>query len=417
VTIHNEGDRTIPDLRVIDSVPGDVAVVGDSPGACVALRPDERVTVAYDVLPPRGTHDFGDVVVRGRSLAGTVVGTATLSPSGATSITCETLLDEVPLREQTTQFVGRRPTATGGAGVEFHSVREYRRGDPLSHVDWRRLARDGDLATVSYREERAASVVFVVDDRPAAAVQPPAGGPSATDLAVYAASRGLVALTDAGHRVGVTTIDSDGEWVSPGRGPETETAAAALLSAVRADESDDDPLAGMAKTARSVLATDGAGRSAGGHGDRRAATDGAPTETSGADTGGEDSREEPDATDATSGHQSVGSADGRALAVRLANRLPANAQVVICSSLVDDVPVAAAESLLASGHEVTVLSPAVAARAAAASPGQSVAALSRATRLTALGRLGVPAIDWDAETPLQVALGGVLDAQFRGWTE
>jgi uncharacterized repeat protein (TIGR01451 family) len=374
LTVRNNGDRPIPDLRLIDTVPGDVAVVDGSPSAGVALRADETATVEYEVLPPRGTHEFGDVTVRGRSLAGTVVGTTRLEPTGTATITCDTLLDEFPLGDRTTPFPGQHSTDTGGEGIEFHSVREYRRGDPRSQIDWRRLARTGELATITYREERAAAVVFVIDARPSVAFQPPQGGPSTTDYAVYAAAQGFVALTDEGHQVGVTTLapTEARNWVPPGRGETTEAAATDLFDRLQDDqdgESGDDSAAGA-----------GGGRG-------------------------------PVAADGGDG----GEADGEALGLDLIERLPSHAQVVFCTPLADDTPIPVVETLLANHHDVTVLSPNVTVSGTDPTPGQAVMDLSRRTRLTDLQRLGVPTVDWDPETPLQVALAEIVEGRTGGW--
>jgi len=71
----------------------------------------------------------------------------------------------------TTKYHGRVPTDVGGAGVEFHATREYRRGDPVKRIDWNRRARTGELATLELREERAATVVLLIDAREAYGVR------------------------------------------------------------------------------------------------------------------------------------------------------------------------------------------------------------------------------------------------------
>jgi len=397
LTVENTGDAPIPDLRVVDATPADVPVVEGAPRACTALRPGEAVTVEYDLLPPRGTHEFGAVTVRGRSLAGTVVGTTTVEPSGATELVCDTLLDEFPLQDETTQYAGKRVTDRGGRGVAFHSVREYRRGDSLSRIDWHRLAGGGDLATINYREERAASVVFVVDARPEADVSPPRGGPTATDLSVYAAAQGLVTLTGEGHEVGVTPlVPSAGERpVPPGRGETTRRRAEALLDSLGRDD---------VPTTR--------------------AASGPVTGTDDADAAGDDGDESgggavagPDAvaTDGA-GAADAPAVDGAAIGLRLAERLPADAQVVLCTPLLDDVPVDAIEQLRAHDHAVSLLSPTVTRPVdGSPTPGQAVLDLARRTRLQECTVLGVPTADWSPADPLGIALSNVLDAHHRRW--
>jgi len=381
LTVENTGDEPIPDLRIVDDTPPDAPVVDGAPRACTALRPGEYVELEYDLLPPRGTHEFGAVTVRGRSLAGTVVGTTTKSPTGATEVVCDTLLDEFPLQDETIQYAGKHPTDTGGRGVAFHSVREYRRGDSLSRIDWHRLASTGDLATINYREERAAAVVFVIDARADAAICPPRGGPTATDLSVYAAARGLVTLTDEGHQVGVTPLVPDrGEYVPPGRGETTRSRVEDRLDALGRDE---PPAAGP---------TDDGGT------DDAAA--GGATDTVAADGAG------PDAS----------AVDGAAVGLRLAERLPADAQVVLCTPLLDDVPLAVAEQLRARHYGVTLLSPNVTRPVdGTPTPGQATADLSRRSRLTECTALGVPVTDWSPTDPLGIALADVLAAADGRW--
>ncbi|WP_331714211.1 DUF58 domain-containing protein, partial [Halobacterium sp. CBA1126] len=170
LSVTNDGGF-LPDLRVVDGVPAGVEVVDGSPRLATALREGKTATLRYTVEAHRGEHDFESVHVRARDLSGARETEGTV-PASSTVASVPALpeLASFPLREQTVRRVGRVPTSQGGSGVEFHATREYRPGDPLSHVDWHRLARTGDLSTVEYREERAATVVAVVDGREAAHV-------------------------------------------------------------------------------------------------------------------------------------------------------------------------------------------------------------------------------------------------------
>lgn len=229
LTVHNEADRVLPDVRVVDDVPGDVTVVRGTTAFATALGPGRSATHTYEIAPPRGEFRFGDVVVRQRNLPGSVSEERSAEVDGITEFTCETLLDSIPLRDQTIQYVGETPTDEGGTGIEFYSIREYRPGDPLSQIDWNRLARTGTLSTVEYREERAVTVVFLVDDRLSAHVASPWDGPDSFDLTLYAASRGIVASLNEGNPTGVATLT--GEWVPPGEDDYTRRQAEEALAA------------------------------------------------------------------------------------------------------------------------------------------------------------------------------------------
>ena len=62
---------------------------------------------------------------------------------------------------QTTQYAGDVSTETGGSGLEFFSVRDYRPGDPMKWVDWNKLSKTGELATINYRKEQTATVTLL----------------------------------------------------------------------------------------------------------------------------------------------------------------------------------------------------------------------------------------------------------------
>lgn len=227
LSVTNEGETVVSDARIADSPPEQVPVTAGTPAVATAIRPGETVTHEYELTPPRGEFAFGPTTLRLRSVPATAVTTDRIEPEGETAFRCETLLDSIPLHDRTIQFVGPRPTDDGGSGVEFFSTREYRPGDPINRIDWHRLARTGELATVEYREERAMTVVFVVDDRDGVHLAQPCGGPDSYDLTLYAASRGVVASLEEGNRTGLATLS--GAWVDPGAGSDTRRSAEAVI--------------------------------------------------------------------------------------------------------------------------------------------------------------------------------------------
>jgi len=219
LTVTNEGSL-LSDLRVVDGVPETLPVVAGSPRLATALRAGKSASVTYTVEAARGDHDFGAVDVVARDVAGSHETRTSVSVDTALACVSDLpRLESFPLREQTVQRVGRVPTSTGGSGVEFHATREYRSGDPLSRVDWKRLARDGDLATIQFREERAATVVVVVDTRAVSHVADD-GGTNAVDYGVEAAGGVASALLESGDQVGVAAFGPHWSWLAPGLGRE-----------------------------------------------------------------------------------------------------------------------------------------------------------------------------------------------------
>nr|WP_272931366.1 DUF58 domain-containing protein [Halobacterium noricense] len=345
LTVTNDG-AFLPDLRLADDVPAGVEVVDGSPRLATALRSGKSATLRYTVEMYRGEHDFDAVSIRARDLSGARETEATVPTSSrVASVPDLPELASFPLRSQTVQRVGRVPTSQGGSGVEFHATREYRRGDPLSRVDWNRLARTGELSTVQYREERAATVVVVVDARDVAHVADDTGE-DAVEYGVEAAGGVASALLDAGDRVGVAAFGPHWEWLAPGSGRDHRARLRDALARRRG-------FAALAPERRFL---------------------------------------------------------GALVFRRLQKHLPADAQVVFCSPLADDNAVEYVRRLEAGGNPATVVSPDV---TGAATLGQQVARVERATRIRSLRRAGVRVVDWPAEQSLALAVATAA----RGWSQ
>lgn len=298
VAVRNEDEDRLPDCRYVDGVPPGLEVVEGSPRTATTLAPGESTTLSYDVRAEPGRHEFdpGIAVLRGASAA--TERTVAVEGDGS-AITCRLPPAHrneaaVGLRGRTTDQFGTVRTDAGGQGVEFFGTREYRRGDPVSLVDWNRFARTGDLSTVEFREERAASVVLAVDARAAAYLAPDPGDRSAVRRSVDAAAVVLEGLLDDGNRVGLTALaPGDPPWIPPGGGRDHRLRV------------------------RETLAT------------HPSLSPRPPRETF---------------------LRSVAEA-------RLRTRLAADAQVVLFSPLADDYPVDLARTLSAHGHAPTVVSP------------------------------------------------------------
>ncbi|MFC7116404.1 DUF58 domain-containing protein [Natronoarchaeum sp. GCM10025703] len=232
VTITNDSDRLLADLRLIDGVPETLAVTDTSPRIGTALRAGESTSFTYSITARRGVHTFGPTTVITRDLTSAREQERILRAE--TTLTCipalRALAEPVPLRAQATQEVGRVETATSGDGIEFYATREYRPGDQMSRIDWNRRARTGELTTVEFRKERAASVVIVVDTREEAYLSPEAHAQHAVDRAVDAAGQLFVTLADAGDRVGIAALSEESCWLAPGSGVDHRDTARKLLA-------------------------------------------------------------------------------------------------------------------------------------------------------------------------------------------
>ena len=345
--VENDSDRTLADVRVVDGVPEDLAVLEGSPRGGEALAPGETLTVRYAVVARRGDHAFRPPQVRVRGVAGGAHETARLETAGDAALVCRLDAGAPPIDAHGDRRVGRLAADAPGPGIVFHSVREHRSDDPADRIDWRHYAKRGELATTNYERRVAATVVLVVDARrPNRAVVAP-GHPTAVEVSAYAATHAAADLLARGHDVGVAALGVDGD--GPG--------GIAWLP----------PAAGAAQRARALDVL--AGLPEGGRGDAE------PPPDSPAPTG----------------------VDARAML----GALPPGAQVVLASPLLDDAPVEAVETWRAGDVPVTVVSPdAVAENTVSGQHAQ----LRRRTRLARVQSAGARSVDWRRGTPLAVVL-------------
>ncbi|QLK26116.1 DUF58 domain-containing protein [Natrinema zhouii] len=294
VRVRNDGDEILPDLRLVDGVPAELVVTEGSPRHGTALRPGETETFSYAVTPYQGAHAFEPVVAVARGFAGAVERVQRIRVD--TELRCppaETAAD-LPLRSLTLPLTGRVETDVGGEGLEFYATREYRRGDPLSRIDWNRRARGEELTTVTFREERSATVMLVVDTRTAVYRRPDETARHAVGRSTEAATAVFDALVAGGNSVGLASYGPHQCWLSPGSGRDHRA------------------------TARRLLATDPAF---------------APTP--------------PESSTAML----------RVQHQRFRSRLPSDSQVILFAPLCDDGIVRIAQLLEVDGHLVTVVSP------------------------------------------------------------
>lgn len=341
VTVRNDGDETVSEVRVLDDPPSDLRVVDGAPSVATSLAPGETESVEYTVGARRGSHEFGDPVVVTRSVDGRTEREWAVETDDALTVTAT--LDSFPPAGQTVGYTGRVPTDDGGPGLEFHSVREYHPEDPMNRVDWNRYARTGRLRTIDFREHRAASVVVLVDQRDVATRVRTPGETDAARLAEIGGMEVVDALLDWNNLVGVGTIGRDLVYLDPDVGPEQRRRAEMLLG----DRSGDARDLAAAKRVRTV---------------------------------------------------------GNAVweyVERLNDRLSPDTQVVFVSPLLDDDAVSVARTLRAHGHATTVVSPDV---TTAATPGGTVERIERATRIEGLRESGTRVIEWSIDEPLYVAV-------------
>lgn len=384
-TVENVGERTIADLRLADGVPDGVRITDGGARIATALRPGRATTIEYEVAGGTARAAFSPATVAVRDVAGLVERRAHVA-AGEDAIAWPSLRPEAALSLLPRPLgpVGPLSTGEGGEGLAFHSVREYRPGDPLRRIDWHRRAKTGDLATVQFERERSASVVVVVDARSAAALAPGPDAPTAIERGGAAAVALVDGITDAGHRVGLATLGPIECWVAPGRGVAHRERLQRQLAAE----------GGIAS--RATAAASGARDAGPVAGDVE--HDGGRHEHDGA-ADGDDRRGSP-ALAATDG--------GIAGLAALLARLDRHDSVVLVSPLCDDGSDGVVRRLAAACGALSVLSP---DPTAADSPGRRLVRLERRERLRSLRVAGVDLVDWPADHSLEHRLATMEGAR------
>lgn len=369
VTVANEG-RTVADCLIEDGLPEGIDAV-DDPRASVRLPSGASTTLEYRVVARRGSHEFGPISVTARGL----VDDATAEVDAETSFRCRSDARPLELRASVGRRVGDRRADTGGSGVEFHSVREYRPSDPQRRIDWRRYARSRELTTVEFRQERAATVHLLVDARPVCDVRGPPADPSALAYCADATERLARALLERGVDVGVGLYPDALDVLPPATGRPQRTRVERLLEGheslpwgegVAVPEVRTAPVADGGETAGHRL--------------------------------GDGETADSEAVDSTSPATEAG----------LPGALRRDARVLLVSPCLDDAPVEFVTSARAAGGDVGVL----AADIGGGRPGVVVERALREERLARLEGAGVPVVDWRVRTPLSAAVEEV----FGTWT-
>lgn len=338
VTLRNSGNQSLSHVSIVDGVPPMLSVQGGSARHAAALGPGDETTFTYTVLAKHGIHRFRPATVILRDTSGSVAVETTVSAD--TEIACRSPIQTVSFGQTMDYRTGATLTTGDGNGTEFSKVRSYRLGDPPNRIDWNRYARDGELTTISFREDQSQATILCLDTREICYRSSGHGEPHAVFYERTAARELLDVLSEMNMSIGITTFGSDHCWLAPDTGPHHIAAVQRTL---------EDP---------TILPL-----------------------------------EPPDkrTTDESVGEQ----------VCMLQTRIRRDTGVILLSPLLDMFPIEIARLLQADGHSVTVLSPNV---TTSQSTGTAVAQLQRTNRLAALRRADIMAVDWNPKYPLNTAV-------------
>ena len=365
VSVTNTGDSVLPDLRIVDGVPEELAVTAGSPRASVALRPGSTAEFSYTVVAKRGDFAFGDARLLARSLLGTDIASLSATVGGADSVDCTDPAALAGLDRATRLRTGVTTSEQAGEGLEFHSTREYRAGDARNRVNWRQYAKSGDLVTTEFRQERAAREVVLLDVRPPTRRSAAPTHPTGAEYAAYAAEAAVERYRALGHRVSLAVLGVDGSHVDVS----VRTAGDAIWVENTATEAGrraaDAVFEAAAETAAERSAADRAWRQ--------------------------------------SLVESESEVDDRTVSSLIA-QFPERAELLVVSPLVDRVPLSYAERAAVLGNGPTLLSPDPTGDGSA---GGRLAGARRRTRLREARGVCDRVIDWPADRSLSAVAAAV----------
>ena len=213
-----EGCRATLELRNESRLPTALLLVEDScPPALAAtprfvvpaLAPGSSRVMRYDVRGgARGRHVLGPVTIRVQDPFG--LAERARRTRSTSDLLVHPQVEALESGRSRGAHQGHGPSRNRrllSAGDEFHSMREYVRGDDLRHVHWPSTARRQSLMVRQQEQTPQSRVTVLCDTRDVAHL---GGGPSSTlEKAVSIAASILVSLARLGYGVRLVTDESD----------------------------------------------------------------------------------------------------------------------------------------------------------------------------------------------------------------
>jgi uncharacterized protein (DUF58 family) len=190
-------------------IDGDTAFAGSISG---------EAAFTYSFEAKRGPTRFGDLscILRGPVFAASRIVELPCSSSVATAPREPKPIDVRLSTRKTLAYSGSIASRTAGSGDEFFLVREYRAGDALKRVNWRRSAYGDQLFVNDFERRRNADIGFVLDTR----IRHTSVPGRDEDQDAYAELELALANEFArqGHRLSHMTFGVPYRWVTPGHG-------------------------------------------------------------------------------------------------------------------------------------------------------------------------------------------------------
>ncbi|KPL06881.1 hypothetical protein AMJ86_06765 [bacterium SM23_57] len=233
VQVYNRGQR-LDELIIEDKLPSGISLENGAPRHLINIKHGEIVTWKYTIKADRGQYYLDTIQVQSRDKFGVKRNTQSFPTNGQLLVLPQMLkLKRLSIRPRKTRvYSGEIPSRSGGLGVEFYGVREYRPGDTHNSINWKASARyPSRMFSNEFEQERVADVGIILDGRERSNII--SNGETIFEYSVIAAASLSNAFLLQGDRVGLLHYGKYLQWTFPGYGKyQREKILRALTSVV-----------------------------------------------------------------------------------------------------------------------------------------------------------------------------------------
>ena len=210
---------TLEEAWIDDDLPKNLSIQDGSSSHHLLIHSGQSTSWSYTVKGKRGNYKLDKVKIKACDPFGLVNRTETFKTAGNFFVIPPILrLKNVIIRPRHTRvYSGIVPARTGGTGIDFLGVREYREGDPTRWINWRTSARyPAKMFSNEFEQERVADVGIVLDGRIRTNLF--GGENSLFEYSVLAAATMADVFLSQGNRVSLLVYGRSLQWTFPGYG-------------------------------------------------------------------------------------------------------------------------------------------------------------------------------------------------------
>ncbi len=165
--LENNGE-SIPRIRVIEDILPKMLVIDGSVDQDFSLSANSKIELRYTFQAPRGQYSWQEMKISASDPFGLLEKTLRI-PNAITTLVLPECGDIKKFNlkfHNTIHTPGPNLSRLPGSGIDFWGVREYRPGDSLRLVDWRRTARNPHhFFSKEYEREEMADIGLLLDAR------------------------------------------------------------------------------------------------------------------------------------------------------------------------------------------------------------------------------------------------------------